>query len=438
MRHIPEKVQIDFTDEKITGSAGGIFLAEVARRMGLPRMLERSLSEKVRNRGASDTEMMQSLIYSLAQGDGALSDVDRLGADEARQLLLGVGRVPDSRRLGEYLSRFDVTSVGCLRGVAQQVVGSVIGEVARHLQEQHGYVPVFVDGSAVEVEGHGYEGANRGYNDEEQYWLHSVFVGSLWASQKLNPGGEDVAGGWRQQLEETAYLLKDLAVKVWVRVDNAYYRGEVVSFCRTMGWDYSISVTSDTYKTPLWEEVKVLGDADWVWLNNDRTEQAALICHQPAGWEEMETYVVVRSFWDGDQKLLLPRYSFILVSDYELPLQEIVKRHRGKMGQENAQKGPLIDLDLHHPPCRRFYANQAFYTAGQIAQVLLCAVQYKLLPRRARIHGIRMVIRDLVRTAGRLVRHGRRWTLKFAKTALRLDWLVYAADRMEDLDVSPG
>ena len=67
MRHIPEKVAIDFTDEQITGSAGGIFLAEVARRMGLPRMLEESLSVKVKDRGATDAEMMQSLIYSLGR-----------------------------------------------------------------------------------------------------------------------------------------------------------------------------------------------------------------------------------------------------------------------------------------------------------------------------------------------------------------------------------
>ena len=89
------------------------------------------------------------------------------------------------------------------------------------------------------------------------------------------------------------------------------------------------------------------------------------------------------------QTLLLPVYTVILVSRDDLPLDELVRRHRGKQGQENAFKGPLIDLDLHHPPCRRFRANQAFYICGQIAQVLLRAVQYQLLPARARRHGLR-------------------------------------------------
>ncbi len=55
-------------------------------------------------------------------------------------------------------------------------------------------------------------------------------------------------------------------------------------------------------------------------------------------------------------------------------------QHRGKQGQGNVFRGPLIDLDLHHPPCRSFTANQAFYLCGLLAQALLCAVQYWLLP----------------------------------------------------------
>ena len=80
-------------------------------------------------------------------------------------------------------------------------------------------------------------------------------------------------------------------------------------------------------------------------------------------------------------------------------LKELVLRHRAKQGQENAFKGPLRDMDLHHPPCRSYRANQAFYALGQIAQALLRAVQFTVLPKRARRHGIRPVIRYVMRTA---------------------------------------
>ncbi|MDE0704200.1 MAG: hypothetical protein OXH59_10790 [Rhodospirillaceae bacterium] len=53
--------------------------------------------------------------------------------------------------------------------------------------------------------------------------------------------------------------------------------------------------------------------------------------------------------------------------------------------------------------------------------MLLRAVQYRLLPTRARRHGLRPLIRYLVRVVGRRVRSGRRWRLDFARNNLRLD-----------------
>ena len=81
-------------------------------------------------------------------------------------------------------------------------------------------------------------------------------------------------------------------------------------------------------------------------------------------------------------------------------------------------------MDLHHPPCRRFRANQTFYVCGRLAQLLLRAVQYRLLPVAARRHGLLPLIRHLVRTVARLVRAGRRWRLDFANTNFRLDRLM--------------
>jgi len=429
MHTVPQNLSIDFTDEQITSHGGAVFLARVAARLGLPAMLEGALRLKRRARGASDRETLLALIYSLAQGEGALCDVDRLAADEARVRLLDLSCVPNSRRAGEYLTRFDEAAVARLRGVAHAVARDLVPAVAAHARERLGYVPVFIDGSAIEVSGD-YEGAAVGFDDELRYWLHSVFVDRLWVSQRLMPGDVHAASGWREQLEETAALLGG-RTDVWLRADNAYYDGKIVDFCRAHGWDYSLSVTSDTYKRPLRKQLAELRAEDWTWLNEAHTEQAAWLAHRPAGWAEKQIYLVVRTLYDGAQKRLHPRHTFILTSRTDLPPAEIVRRHRGKQGQENAQKGPLIDLDLHHPPCRRYLANQAFYTLGQLAQLLLVAAQYRLLPTSARGHGLRTIIRDLLRCPARLVRHARRWVLKFAKTAFRLDWLNHAADVLD-------
>ena len=104
----------------------------------------------------------------------------------------------------------------------------------------------------------------------------------------------------------------------------------------------------------------------------------------------------------------------------DLPLAEVVRRHRGKQGHENV-KGPLVDK--HHPPCRGQRANR-FHAAGHM---LLRAVQYRLLPK-ARRHGIRPGA--IWCTVARLVTSGGR-SLLFASHAPGLAVPQPAARRLD-------
>lgn len=424
----PPRVEMDFTDAALVGTGGWCLLARMARQTGLLQSLSNAVRLKRRQRGASDSDMLWSLIASLATGNGALSDLDALRADAAGQTLLGLNQSPSSRRLGEYLSRFGADEVSALRGVAHQVAQQVAPAVIDHCVATLGYVPVFVDGTAIEVDGRLFECVHKGYNGEPQLWLHNVFVGGLWASGQLHPGGVDVAKGWQSQLAEDVAPLLSSGTSVWLRADNAYYRGDLVRYCHGQGWDYSISVTNDNNRRPVLGQLEGLPEAAWKDIGFG--ESATLVRHRPSGWEEQD-YVVVRQLYDDRQQRLTPAYTVILVSRSDLPVAELVRRHRGKQGQENAFKGPLIEMGLHHPPCRRFTANQAFYACGQIAQLLLLAMQYQWLPVSARRHGLRPLIRYLIRSVGRLVKTGRRYRLDFAKSNFKLEWLLHAVLQLE-------
>jgi len=427
--NLPHKVEIGFTDSRITGNGGHIFLSKAAKRFGLPALLKQ-IRLKQRRRGSSDSEQLLSLIYNLASGQGHLSDLDALRSDTTSLFLLGLGESPGSRRLGDYLRRFSPAEIERLHDVSRQLVRQVAPAVIAHAQETKGYIPVFVDGTAIEVSGQYFEGAGKGYNGELQYWLHGVFVDGLWVSGRLHPGGTGVTYGWKEQLDkDVTPLLAKTEARVWARTDNAYYAKDFINYCHAQGWDYSVSVTNPRNKEPILEQVK--GAPDHAWTSIGRGEEAMLTTYQPYRWALPQTYVVIRSLFEGYQKLLFPRYTVILVSRSDLPLEELVKCHRGKQGQENAFKGPLIDLDLHHPPCQSFHANQAVYACGLMAQVLLRAIQFNFLPQQARCHGIRPIIRYLIRTAAQLVRSARRWRLAFSKNAFRLDWLCYAAVQLE-------
>ena len=197
-------------------------------------------------------------------------------------------------------------------------------------------------------------------------------------------------------------------------------------------------MTNSNNCRPVLDFIDGLPDSAWTAIRSDKTEGAIFSHHQPDKWQREQTCVITRSWHDGQQWLIEPRYSVILVSRTDLSLKELVRRHREKQGQENAQKGPLIDLDLHHSPYRKFHANQAFYVCGQIARILLRALQYRALPKKERKHGIRPLIRKLVRSVGLLTCSGKKWTLKFVKTTAALDWLWEASNRLDDKRSSVG
>ncbi len=169
--------------------------ARLARFLGLPEKLAASVRLKRRRRGGSDVQMLLALIYSACAGGGHLHAVDALGADEVARRACGLRAVPASRRLGEYLQRMHAAALEGLRECVRRVSRRLVPLVAQACVQRWGYVPVFVDGTGIEVEGQLFENAERGCNGERQYWLHSVFVGVAWVSAQLNAGGTDVRGG---------------------------------------------------------------------------------------------------------------------------------------------------------------------------------------------------------------------------------------------------
>ena len=59
------------------------------------------------------------------------------------------------------------------------------------------------------------------------------------------------------------------------------------------------------------------------------------------GSSRVQQYVVIRTEWDPMQRLIFPRDTVIYVSRADLPIEELMARHRHKQGMEKELKGPL-------------------------------------------------------------------------------------------------
>lgn len=203
---------------------------------------------------------------------------------------------------------------------------------------------------------------------------------------------------------------------VWVQADNAHYGDPLVAFCRKREWAYSISATHTNCRTPVLAQLE--GLPELAREDIGLCGQAVLMRHKPQK-QAKHPYVVVRH---GEcQKFRMRRPH---CREPARPA-ELVRSHRGKRGQANAFKGPLQDLNLHHPPLPQAAgqpnllrlrttgadvpAHRAIQPAPQDHPKAQAATPHPALhPNR------RPASRD-------------RWPLDFAKSSLRLDWIYAAA-----------
>ncbi len=108
-----------------------------------------------------------------------------------------------------------------------------------------------------------------------------------------------------------------------------------MSSCRQRSGDDSGSVTDPRQKAP------ILRLADAMELREDAGEpldaagQKRVLAgaYRPARWPEEQVCGVLRRDGDGEQRLLEPVYTVMLVSRDRLTLAELVRRHRDSRGR---------------------------------------------------------------------------------------------------------
>ena len=98
-----------------------------------------------------------------------------------------------------------------------------------------------------------------------------------------------------------------------------------------------------------------------------------------------------------------------------------------KQAMENQFKDALIDLGLHHPPCRELARNEVFYAVAALALNLAVGVRRIGLDRRGGAMRLWRLRRELFAIPARTAHHARRMRAQLYSTSNRLRSMFSAA-----------
>ena len=238
----PDRIQITFDDHRLVANAGLILPATLARRLGLPQLVQKRLDLGDAPGRANTGDKMMTLVASALAGGDCIDDADVLRTGGTARALGGTVKAPST--LGAFLRSFRWGHVRQLDRVSRELRSRAWAAGAG---PGPGPLTIDLDSTICETYGlakegarhHGYTGA-RGYHP-----LLAVVAGAgdvLMA--RLREGRANTARSAAHFLRETVGRVRCGGARgqLTVRADRGCYTHSVAAACRKLDGRYSITI----------------------------------------------------------------------------------------------------------------------------------------------------------------------------------------------------
>jgi len=300
-----------------------------------------------------------------------------------------------------------------------------------------GFTPVFVDGTWLEV---GRETKFEGmkvFKGEAKLMLSTLWVGPYLAAQCFAAQGQGeltaslalVEPAWAEVLQPTG-----LAGRVLFLADALYGNDTgLKKFEACEGARYVVGAGA-------------LSDLERVAMEQPETQWKNTGANRRRGWAE--SAICVHQFQAGDwdrprtaitrrfrpENEMIPHYVSVLtnlapddprivrlMSAERIDFAGAVWRlYDHKQAMENQFKDALIDLGLHHPPCRELGRNEVFYALAALALNLAVGVRRIGLGRAEGSMRLWRLRREFFAIPARVAHHARQMQAQLYSTSNRL------------------
>lgn len=294
------RVQIGAPDPSLTATSGVAAVAEFIEALDVVGGLDRGVGPiKKRERGATAGELLVSMAQSQLLGADALVGLDRQRADVAAVELSAVPVLASTTAAGlarrftaEHLTGVETA----LADLAERAVGLLPAQRRVGLESA---VTLDMDSTDVEVYGSKKQGVAYNYAGQRTGRPHLA----TWAEAGLTTAAELLAGNEDVRPRAAGLLTRGLAGipervraraaahdRLRVRVDAGFFTADLANTAVEQGCDFAIAAKRNT---AMWRAYASIEADAWVDTIGMAGAQVAAVDYAPTGWPE-HTYTIVR------------------------------------------------------------------------------------------------------------------------------------------------
>jgi hypothetical protein len=439
---LPFQVIEDTTKVLITSFAGLPLVMETFRALGLPQSVQKHLPLHERPSKYEEADYVESFISVFAAGGDCFDDFQLLRQDAALQKLGLKVPSPESARFFVNAFHEEEALQGRVPHAAfipeetewLQGLENVNRDLIRKatLQDPSWQATIDIDASVIESDKrealYTYLGY-RGYQPVLAYWAEPDLI----VADQFRDGNVPAGTGLRGVLQKALRALPSTVRLVRLRSDSAAYVHELLDWCREEipgrpRIEFAISADmTEELRAPIqalpekvWKPLRKINEKGWVEGRKEWAE-VEFVPTKPSRKKGMkpDRYLAIRIrpvqgelFADGN-----PYHYFAVVSNmWSWNGERLLRWQRERCGTVEKVIDVLKnDLATGRVPCKRFFADAAWFRLNVLAYNVLAVMKRQSLPFSWWTLRLKALRFHLLNLAGRVIVHGRRIYLKIAK-----------------------
>lgn len=408
------RVKVEETEAAVTGLGGMPALVNLAHEMGLLRDVDELLPPKERERGYAPSASVLDLMLIPYAGGECIDDLAVLRADEGLERLLG-RKVMAPSTAHDFLRRIQYVGLDGLGAVRRRQLAETAGRVNPQAATLDCDASLFASRSRF---------AQRSYTGERG-WMPML---AFWAELDMVVHEEFRQGSVAPQSDAVNFLKEAISQlppsipKVYVRSDSAWYQREVLDYCQENGLGFAITADKDE---AVLAALTLMNEADWQRINVPADP------HDPEPYvrewasesvhtlnESPHAYRIIflrKERRQGD--LFEGDYVYgALLTNRDLPLEELVAWHRQRCNCENHIKELKHGFGLQSLPSADFFVNALYFRIQTLGYNLFSALKRVRLPASWWMLTLKTVRFRLLAIPALVVRHARSLWIKIHHT----------------------